>query len=237
MPRASQQHNAQPSNYQQWDKPHAPRDQHFYGQLQLPTPPDGSSAPVAGRPSIGYRVAALETVLQNEPTAAPSPNAVEVNQIVAAFSPAALPSHPSDRYKTPYSPAASSSSTSRSPQHGVALKSVRDIISDLRMASSREPPPSCRMPSMNQMIDAVKQARSFDITSYSRHKWEHLSLPPLRGAPSPPSDESTAWPPLELANQLMQAYIDNVSPLHPILPTPFLRLLHKQRSQLNDAFL
>lgn len=90
---------------------------------------------------------------------------------------------------------------------------------------------------MNQMINAVKQARSFDITAYSRHKWEHLSLPPLRGAPSPPSDESTAWPPLELANQLIQAFIDNVSPLHPILPTPFLRLLHKQRGQLNDAFL
>ncbi|KXJ95026.1 fungal-specific transcription factor domain-domain-containing protein [Microdochium bolleyi] len=232
---ASQHHKSHPPSYQQWDKPAIPRDQHVYGQMQLPTPPDINAA--VGRPSIGTRVAALETVLHNEPTSAPSPKAAEVNQIVAGFSPAALPSSSSDRHKTPYSPAPSSSSTSRSPQHGVALKSVRDIISDLRMATSREPPPSCRMASMNQMIDAVKQARSFDITTYSRHKWEHLSLPPLRGAPSPPSDESTAWPPLELANQLLQAYIDHVSPLHPFLHTPFLRLLHKQRSQLSDVFL
>jgi hypothetical protein len=37
--------------------------------------------------------------------------------------------------------------------------------------------------------------------------------------------------------QLFQGYIRHIAPRWPILQTPFIRLLHTERSTLSDAFL
>ncbi|KAH9885724.1 fungal-specific transcription factor domain-containing protein [Xylariomycetidae sp. FL2044] len=145
---------------------------------------------------------------------------------------------PSKRWKA--TSAHSENGTPLSPGR-VAVRTVCEILRDLSIQASGGYIGASSQISMGRMISAIVQAKEYNVNQYTRGGWEHLS-------PKSANSSATAAPatvdremdfsqvPTDIAEKLLNSYIRHISTRWPILQTPFLRLLHSERSTISDAF-